>query len=293
MNRSVHNHSHLYREGGMVRKLIEPDLPLSAVEAEWLRQAMLEYHRSLSLSGVPVPPSYMVEVVSESNQVVEHATDLGTDCADILKESRHNSDTVRDVLRMIVQSITGVLDNDQLGIDPFPSNFGIIDGKTIFLDFHPPRMFHGGVYLVGYPQPDDERDVVYSRQRYYSPLGIIRRLRFSTVRICGIECEELLLQELARQLPDGLHKQIMEGLEQLPDQRTRSRSDLKSILPTLDVFNVDDIREIALRIGSNGGSRNGSFLTDVYWLTTIDFRLPEDVRRERLEKAKSLILEVT
>lgn len=281
-----YNHSVLFRENGDVRKVLEPEARFTREQAESLSEQVALYADRLSVVGVPTPARHTVSVkIADGHYRVEEvATNMGENC-EVLLRSGSQAEAIVD---MIMGSLAEAMEDSDLGIDPHPANW-CVGSDFSYIDFHPARLLYKGRHLVGYPQPVSESDRAMSYSRYYLPLGILRILRFNLIRACGPQIEGSMLAIMGRRFPCDLTKSLLVQLEALPEKQVGRRS-LSELLEPLDITQIDDVREIAMRL-ANGNS--GDFLTRVLKLTTADFRLPTEVRRKRFAKAKRLLTVVT
>lgn len=281
------NHSVLFLLNGEVQKLIEPNLHWEVERAERIQTVMEAYRTVLHVRGVPTSSQHRVEVEVRDGRlaVIEYATNMGDN-----SEVWFQKGSTVTLIESIVKALSLLLDGDgTVGIDAHPGNWCSKDGVNVaFVDFHPARLYLDGQFLVGFPQPTNEIEILHSRQRYYSPLGIIRLLRFNLIRNCGLDVESVLTSAMQRYLPESVFRRIAEQLLNLPDQRVRD-TPVAQILEPFDLLNIDEVREIAMRVSRNG---QRGFLTDVLRLTMVDYRISEEVRRLRLKEAKRLIFRV-
>lgn len=281
-----HGHSTLLREGGMVRKVLEPDMRLDRARRALLGNQIRGYYEALRRLEIPVPASYAL--VDEDGHLVECASDCGLDGYTILRQGGGPCSGVGVVQAITRAALPILLQREmwEVSIDLHPANWCFdATGRTAYVDFHPPRYLFEGEYLVGFPQPTDPQDLEYCHRRYFSTAGLLRMLRFNIVRAGGLRMNEALIHALA-EYPPAVQELILCQFPPLPS----SVGEVSDRLGDLGVWDVDEIREIALWVSSVGnGVSPREFLTDVLELTFVDFRVPRGERAVRIERAKELI----
>ncbi len=270
------HHSVFFRDNRMVRKILEPQYPFIREEVELWKKRIEVFYDHLRRLGVPVVPEHHV-VINGDNSLIEHSTDGGVDFQELLIQGRI---TPQQAVEEILAAIAGVLDQakPQVGIDAQPAHWCLADGQVTYVDYHPPYYMEDGVPLVGFPQPA-EADRELNFQRHYSPLGIIRSLRFNIVRLAGKEGETAFCQAIKDYptLAEQLSLLIVEVIRQQPER-------LPEIIAPWNLERVNDLREIAMFCYPE-------LVNPVLQLTMVDFRISREVRRQRFEEAKQLFLQ--
>lgn len=287
------NHSLLFANGSTVSKVIEPSAHFTIDEATAWSRRLLNYHHYLNDFGVPVSEHYRVEVQinEDKTTVIEYCDYGGVDLQALLTEGKISP---REALGHILGGIEGILSQSppKVGIDPHPANWCLkftSDQQPVlsFVDFFPVYFVEEKAALVGFPQPTrgDELDMNY--RRYYTPLGLIRLIRFNFVRVCGLDVEEIVNQAIADYVDPAFS--INARFKELDVEKVRQdpRS-TRTLVPEFNLDNVDDLREVAMIVASSSGQSD--ILDKVLRLTTADFRLPRSLREENFEKAKALLL---
>jgi hypothetical protein len=287
-----YHHSLLFRSGGVIRKIIEPDFIFRSIEErERLQQRILEYRRLLHSFSIPVAEQYRLRL--DQSGLVETTTDCGVDGYELIRQGGNSVLQTNDVVCLIASALVPILEQEKMRvtIDPHPANW-CFDGATMrYIDFHPARYQLNGVCLVGFPQPDEGREYRYSLKRYYTKIGILRSLRFSAVRAGGRAMEAALLGFVKEKYPKTLGNYLLAKFAALPEQALRNGGNIHAIIPRLDVWRVDDLREIAMVVADAMGHNEAEeFLSAVLDLTRVDFHVSLAVRSERVEEAKILIL---
>lgn len=279
------NHSLVEERDGRVNKIIESEAHFTEEEAARWALRVQRYGQLLQAKGVPVPSHHRIEVICGS-LVVEEASHCGLDVQAALSQATIQP---QEALTRILHALAGIFsqgNQPEVGIDPHPANWCLNNaGALTFVDFFPPYFVENRVPLVGFPQPVREDEQQLNLTRYYTMLGLVRLLRFNFARICGAQIEPMFL----RVVEEILGKEIIERLRLCPvEQIRRDRQALRNIVSQLTILNVDDVREIAMVVSQNG---NQPTLSDrVLRLTTVDFRIPRQVREERFAEAKTLLL---
>lgn len=281
-----HGHSALLREGGFVRKVLEPDMQLGGDRRALLADQIRGYYKALRWLEIPVPAAYAL--VDEGGHLVECASDCGLDGYTILRQGEGPCSGV-EVVRAITHAALPILLQGEpwsVSIDLHPANWCFdATGRAAYVDFHPPRYLFGGQYLVGFPQPTDPQDLEYCHRRYFSAAGLLRMLRFNIVRAGGLRMNEALTKAVA-EYPPAVQEFIRRQFPPLPS----SVGEIGDRLGDLGVWDVDELREIALWVSTVGdGTTPMEFLTDMLELTFVDFRVPRTERAVRIERAKELI----
>ncbi len=293
MDGILYQHSLFFREGNRVRKIIEPNLALAPGERRELRDAIVNYYGKLKRAAIPVPDEYAV--VEEDGQVVEETLYCGVDGYEVLGGACPCMPlTARDALAAIARALTPLLAQEgpwEFTIDPHPANWCFSDdGAMRYVDFHPARYQVNGVLIAGFPQPSGD-EYRYAVSRYYSVTGILRALRFNAVRAGGSAMDRVF-HEIVAEYPAPLRAEIEESWADLPERRLRNGMPIGEALEPLGIWNIDDLREIALCVAERTMAPRESevFLNQVLALTHGDFRIPFAVREHKVHEAKRLIL---
>ncbi len=278
---------------GVVTKAIEPDYTFgSHEEKDNLRKQILTYRTLLIGHSIPVAETYELDI-HDDGILRERTVDCGLDGYEIIKRGGVGKVRPKDVVRSIARAVLPILKQPtiRVTIDPHPANWCFDrEGVVRYIDFHPARFVQGNLHLVGFPQPTNSGEYQYATQRYFSPLGIIRSLRFNAVRAGGRAVEEVLFEEINR-YPEDVRAKYEYDLLHLPEQRLRRQGDgLVDILKEIDVWRIDSLREIALVVAdSMEPSTAETFLTQILELSRVDFNLDVSIRSSRVEEAKKII----
>ena len=261
-----------------------------------IRENLLEYYELLRKAEVPVSDLYSIEVDISPDGVVllEVSKDAGEDFRTILQ--KHSEYAPRHISE-VIHAIKGVLSNPSLGIDTNPANFCLTKGDgngwtdLHFVDLFPPMFLNkDGVYLVGFPQPEC-RLAEFNKNRYYTDKGALRILRFNLMRI-NSWFEEEFSNALQNSLDTCHARELIDFFMSLPDQkaltllRDGKKEDECSLKMERDQFQIDDLREIAFRILPN----NPELLDELFKLTMMNFLIPEEERKEKLQTFKRLLI---
>lgn len=279
------HHSTILFKNGSLTKVIEPDHEFAPGERESLMGAVQHYRQLLRDLGIPVADNY--ELRLDGGQLVEKTDNCGDDGFVMLQAGHHDL-----VIPAIVRAILPILAQKRMKvtIDPHPANWCFRDGQMNYVDFHPARYLRGSEYIVGFPQPTAERELQYSLSRYYNRTGIIRSLRFSAVRSGGRKAENMIYDEMQK-YPSQISKPILDELAALPERQFRDGGNIVDVLEPLDVWRVDDVREIALVIADRMEKDAATvFLGEVLELTRGDFNRPLEQRSDLMKQAKFLII---
>jgi len=261
-----------------------------------IRENLLEYYELLRKAEVPVSDLYSIEVDISPDDVVlvEVSKDAGEDLRTILQ--KHSEHATRHISE-VIHAIKGVLHNPMLGIDTNPANFCLTKGDGCgwadlhFVDLFPPMFLNkDGVYLVGFPQPEC-RLAECNKDRYYTDKGALRILRFNLMRI-NSGFEEEFLHALQNSMDTCHARELIDFFMSLPDQkaltllRDGKKDDVCALIMERDQFKIDDLREIAFRILPN----NPAILDELFKLTMMNFLIPEEERKEKLQTFKCLLV---
>lgn len=285
------HHSFIRFSNGDVKKLIEPQTCLSLPEQEALIADMLEFRRRLLASGIPIAVEY--ELAIQEEVIVERTMNCGVDGYRMLKVG--TGSTAEMVLTQIVRGLRPILLQPEITLvpDPHPANWCFDgDGVGRYIDFQPARFQRSnGLKLVGFPQPTGE-EYEWSVGRYYSKIGLVRILRFNAIRAGGPGMRDLLTEILVKEIPGNLPMEIQAKLNNLPGELVR-RGELSAQKAINDCGerDIDDIREIAMVVAEQQGGDKATLLSNVLEYTRADFGVPTELRKLRVEQAKTLVLQ--
>ncbi|MBI5466509.1 MAG: hypothetical protein HY974_04445 [Candidatus Kerfeldbacteria bacterium] len=282
-----YTHSLFIPEDGIVRKVIEPTHAFAIDEAEAWAARLEHYYELLESLGVPVPAGYRVSIVN--SQIIQESVNGGCDLSELL---RLQAVDVVEAIDVILEASRGVLEQTQprVGIDPQPANWCVrLDSHRLsYVDFFPVYFIDGsGETYVGFPQPTASEDKELNFSRYYTPLGLVRIIRFNFIRICGDDVSGIVEQTINKVFGDA--SSLCRQLHNLPVEVVRrDRAQLEALVRDFTIRDLDSLREVAALISASSNHR--SFLDGILKLTTLDFRLERSIRERRFEQAKELVI---
>ncbi|PIR93019.1 hypothetical protein COT99_03055 [Candidatus Falkowbacteria bacterium CG10_big_fil_rev_8_21_14_0_10_43_10] len=259
--------------------------------AETIASRVSHYAKLLVKAGLAIPDFHQVRAVRLNGEVavLEIATFCGDDLTRVLGGCSLEKTT--ELVKVMLGKVAAIAFQDGLGIDPHPANWAMDHaGKLSYVDLWPAQYRCGDIDLVGFPQPEDQKLAAYSRRRYYTLEGLLRILRFNLSRISA-HLEDVFFQCADNVVGAGIVGQVF---SELPEQTVRSllvtneTGKITGIIEELGIWDVDDLREIAFRLVPDDPKR----LTDLFYLTQMDFRLPLSEREQRLEQFKRELIQI-
>lgn len=222
-------------------------------EAHRINALTLTYRNRLQGLGVIVPTTYDV-LVTPSGFALHRMRFNGMDCDECLQKTM-GADFVLSVIYKIVRTIEGILVGGagEVGIDPRLSNFSLVEANQAveYFDIFPPLIKLGETHHVHYPNPPAEiipREV----ERKFTPLGIIRRLRFDVLSR-DPDYEWIVLQTLEELSDKKLREKLKSDLLELVDVKMakKPRAQWGAIIDSVAYSDVDTLREVAVRVVPN------------------------------------------
>ncbi len=244
------------------------------------------FRDELARHDVPLPSVYGIYSVNVCP--VHLVSDEGEDCMSFVQRC---PERVRSVLPAIVGAISKLLVEGQrcVGIDARLSNFATRDGDlVVYIDIFPPLVLHEGKYWVHYPNPSDAAIVAAEVERKFTPLGVLRRLRFDLMAV-DPDWEAPFAHSLDR-LPDSLRCFVRSALESLPDSRVLSLDARQRLALLEGTTDVDTLRELAIRlIPYPAGAIRQRIMEAVFDNTSQAAAADAKTREERLQKFLELM----
>lgn len=272
---------------GFVRKVLKPYKALTPEEFKQLAQRIVEFYKRLSGFNIPTPPFFEIKI--EGDALVEYATDVGTDCATIL---RGNPERCIELVSGIVKASFPLLAIEQreVGFDSHPANWCVDREKNFtYVDFKPPRYCDNGVFLVGFPQPTDPEDVRIGTWRYYSREGTLHRLIFTCERFAPGKARTIILKTLS-EIDPQCGQWAADYLNTLPPMSVRRNPhSFQRVVRGLSNDDVDDLRELAV-VAVELFDAPSQLLEDVLAHSHVSYRKPRQERQAGFERARALLL---
>lgn len=291
LRKALFNHSVIEYKNGVVRKLIEPGFTFLPAEQESLLLDIYTFRAKLQMLGIPVAAHYNLTL--DQGKILEETQNCGMD-GYLLLQSSTTEQATKKILRKIVKAFLPVFLEKEISVvpDPHPANWCFdVKGNVRYIDFQPPRFLKtDGTRLVGFPQPVGH-EYRWSVNRYYTRFSLFRILRFNVMRAIGLSGEEILKQVIKSECPDTLFREFNDGIQTLLEQRVRNRSiSFERALEGCDQWCVDDIRELAMFTSTTSTGNKKDILSSTLSLTRVDFNLPFEERRIRIQEVKNSIL---
>lgn len=263
----------------LVEKRVAPQVSLNG-RLSWINEATACFREKLHANEVPLAEPYVFE--ERDGKAIQTSPYVGKDLEVVLREDGSIP------LEGLIQAIRGILvleNNQDVGVDTRLSNFCLSEsGEVVYVDTFPPLVRFQGKLLVHFPNPTDPRVLQQEFVRKFSPLGILRRLRFGILEQDAGLGEEDLLEAIGQVLGREFMKKVETYFNSLPDH-----GDLEKALKKMTLEDPDGIRELALRCMPPKGETRDRFLFRIFSLSS-NF-CPEKLNEvERLAEIRKMLL---
>ena len=230
--------------------------------AEFFNTTTDFFRGQLRALGVPLSKEYLFDIFE--GYAVQTSSDEGLDCEQRLADDPK----VVEILTAIMKAMQGVLDQSKplVGLDSRLSNFC---GQAVYTDTFPPLCYYQNQYLIHYPNPTDEETVRLEVARKFEPFGILRRLRFSLVRINPIWLEEF--DQALDIIAEPLRSQIRDFFATIPNGSLQKMSgeEVLNLVETLPDSDVEAYREIAALLIPLADTNRSDLLQQIFDLTSM------------------------
>lgn len=213
-------------------------------EAEWINAVSRHFRKRLANLGVPLAEPYKFEV--RGHTPVQTSPYAGVNLETIIGE--HEAPT--DLLSTLLRAIKGVLEQttSEVGIDARLSNF-CSDGRgnIFYVDTFPPLVVFEGRPVVHFPNPTDKETIAREVIRKLSPMGILRRLRFSILEQRNSIGEPELLTAILDVMGESFWRRVKDFFGTLPGNISREEA-----LSKIHLDDPDWTREVAVSLAPEG-----------------------------------------